>query len=135
MTAEKRKAALKILCLLGIAGIGIAGFQYYLDEIRPPALSPRRVVEEYFTALKNREFKKAYEFISLRHYNDSFNQFVDRAGMYSSAMRLEITGENIREGSAVVDVRVFVPLEFGPYSSDANMDLIRVKREWKIIHP
>ena len=55
--------------------------------------------------------------------------------MYAPDMKLSILGENIVEGAATVDVRIEVPLKFGLYKSDSTMDLVRVKREWKIMHP
>ncbi|MDR2669788.1 MAG: DUF4829 domain-containing protein [Desulfovibrio sp.] len=121
-------------CLL-VAAAGVAGVQYYLDNIKLPAVSPTQVVEEYFAALKSRDYKKAYALISLRHYNNSFNQFIDRAAMYSPDMHLEVTGESVANDTAVVAARVLLPLEFGLYSSDSSMDLVRVQREWKIVHP
>ncbi|MDR1241197.1 MAG: DUF4829 domain-containing protein [Deltaproteobacteria bacterium] len=132
--ALKKKAVWTILFLL-LAGIGFAGSQYYLDNIKLPEVSPRQVVEQYFAAVKNRDYQKAYSLVSLRHYNNSYNQFIDRVSMYSPEMLLEIKGESIENDTAVVDARVVVPLQFGAYSSDSNMDLARVKREWKIIHP
>ncbi|MDR1685316.1 MAG: hypothetical protein LBR82_02545 [Desulfovibrio sp.] len=129
-----KKATLLLGCLL-VAAAGVAGVQYWLDNIKLPAVSPTQVVEDYFSALKGRDYKKAYGFISLRHYNNSFNQFIDRAAMYAPDMHLEVTGENITKDTAVVATRVVVPLEFGLYSSDSSMDLVRVQREWKIVHP
>jgi hypothetical protein len=132
--AAKKKAALLIICLI-LAGSGYAGSQYYLDNIKLPDVSPRQVVEQYFAALKSEDYKKAYGFVSLRHYNNSYNQFIDRVEMYSPMMRLEVKGETIKDDMAVVDVTVTLPLAFGPYSSDSSMDLARDRREWKIIHP
>jgi hypothetical protein len=130
-----KKTALGIIGLVLTVIIGVMAGRYYLDNIKLPELPPRQVVEQYFEALKNQEYKKAYDFVSLRHYNNTFNQFIDRVAMYSPQMRLEVTGESIDKDSAVVDTKVTVPLEFGSYSSNSNMDLVRVKREWKIIHP
>ncbi|MDR2161455.1 MAG: hypothetical protein LBO77_04865 [Desulfovibrio sp.] len=114
---------------------GFFGIRYYLDNIKMPAVPPRQVIAEYFAALKERDYKKAYEFISLRHYNNSYNQFIDRVSMYPQDMQLEIKDEAIEKDTAVVAAKIFVPMGFGPYISDANMDLVRVKRQWKIIHP
>jgi hypothetical protein len=125
------KTVLAALALLGC----IAGGTYYLDNIKPPAVPPRQVVERYFEALRERDYKKAYSFVSLAHFNGSYNQFVDRVGMYSPDMGLEITGENIEKETAAVHVAVSLSLPFGPYRADSDMDLVRVKREWKIIHP
>jgi hypothetical protein len=130
-----RKTVLGILCALLLVLAGIAGIRYYLDHIKLPDVSPRQVVAEYFEALKDKDYKKAYTLISLRHYNNSYNQFIDRVTMYSPEMQLDITGETIQDDTAVVDARIVVPLPFGPYASDSTMDLVRVKREWKIIHP
>jgi hypothetical protein len=135
MTGKTKKTLLRLLCLLLVALLGLAGIRYYLDNIKLPPVSPRQVVEEYFAALKGKDYKKAYGLISLRHYNNSYNQFIDRVSMYSPDMRLEFKGENIENDTAVVEATVFLPLEFGPYISDAHMDLVRIKREWKIIHP
>ena len=135
MRKTTRKTVLGILCVLLPVLIGVAGIRYYLDHVKLPAVSPRQVVAEYFEALRNKDYKRAYAFISLRHYNNSYNQFIDRAAMYSPEMQLEITGETIKDDTAVVDARVVVPMSFGLYSSDSNMDLVRVRREWKIIHP
>ncbi|MDR2801097.1 MAG: hypothetical protein LBB52_07525 [Desulfovibrio sp.] len=135
MIGKTRKTVLAVVCALALVFTGIFGIRHYLDYVRPPAVSPRQVVEEYFEALKSKDYKRAYSLISLRHYNNSYNQFIDRVSMYSPEMRLEVTGETVRGDTAVVEARVVVPLQFGPYSSDSNMDLVRVKREWKIIHP
>jgi hypothetical protein len=131
---RRKKAALLVGCLLVAAAV-VGGVQYYLDNIKLPAVSPTQVVEDYFAALKSRDYKKAYGFVSLRHYNNSFNQFVDRVDMYAPDMHLEVTGESIAKDTAVVATRVLLPLEFGLYSSDSTMDLVRVQREWKIVHP
>jgi hypothetical protein len=133
MKAEKK--ALWIITGLILVLTGVFGSRYYLDNIKLPEVSPRQVVEEYFAALKSQDYKKAYDYISLRHYNDSYNQFIDRVNMYSPEMQLDIQGESIKEDMAVVDAKVVVPLQFGLYTSDSSMDLVRVKREWKIIHP
>lgn len=125
------KVALVVLLLLGCAAGGV----YYLDHIKAPSVPPRQVIENYFAALRERDYQKAYSFVSLQHFNGSYNQFVDRAGMYSPDMRLEITGESIAEDTAAVHVNVSLTLPFGPYQADSDMDLVRVKREWKIIHP
>jgi hypothetical protein len=130
-----KKTALSAAGLVLTAVIGIVAVRYYLDNIKLPEVSPRQVVEQYFEALKKQDYEKAYSFVSLRHYNNTFNQFIDRVAMYSPEMRLEVTGEIMDKDTAVVDTKVVVPLEFGSYSSDSNMDLVRVKREWKIVHP
>ncbi|MDR1489897.1 MAG: DUF4829 domain-containing protein [Desulfovibrio sp.] len=135
MFRKTRKTVLMVFCAVAIVLIGIFGIRYYLDHVRLPEIAPRQVVAEYFEALKGKDYKKAYSFISLRHYNNSYNQFIDRVSMYSPEMQLEVAGETIKGDTAVVDARVVVPLQFGPYSSYSNMDLVRVKREWKIIHP
>jgi hypothetical protein len=135
MTGKMKKTVLKLFCLVFAALLGFAGIRYYLDNIQLPAVSPRQVVEQYFAALKEKDYEKAYGLVSLRHYNNSYNQFIDRVSMYSPDMRLELKGESIENDRAVVEATVFLPLEFGPYISDAHMDLVRVKREWKIIHP
>jgi hypothetical protein len=135
MKAKTKKTALKGLCCLALVIMGVAGIQYYLDHIKLPAVSPRQVVEQYFEALKNKDYQRAYDLVSLRHYNNSYNQFIDRVSMYSPDMQLEVKGESITDDTALVETRVVLPLEFGPYSSDSNMDLVRIKREWKIIHP
>jgi hypothetical protein len=135
MTARTKKALLIAVCGILVIIAGTTGTQYYLDNIKLPEVSPRHVVEQYFEAIKSKDYKKAYDFVSLRHYNNSYNQFIDRVDMYSTEMILEIKGERIEDGKAVVETKVIVPLNFGPYTSDSSMDLVRIKREWKIIHP
>jgi hypothetical protein len=130
-----KKRIILLLCLCALLGIAFAGREYYLDNIKLPELSPRQVVDRYFAALKNKEYKQAYELVSLQHYNDSFNQFIDRVSMYSPAMLLEAQDERIEKDRATVSLKIAVPMQFGLYSSDSDMDLVRIKREWKIIHP
>ncbi|MDR3177044.1 MAG: hypothetical protein LBU06_11010 [Desulfovibrio sp.] len=135
MMKKTRKTVLMAVCAFHVVLAGIFGMRYYLDHVKLPDVSPRQVIAEYFAALKSRDYKKAYGFVSIRHYNNSYNQFIDRVSMYSPDMQLEVTGETIKDDTAVVETKVVVPLWFGPYSSNSNMDLVRVKREWKIIHP
>lgn len=131
-----RKKILGVLFLVAITiGGGYFGIQYYLDNIKLPDVAPAKVVDAYFSALQKQNFKAAYDMVSRIHYVDSINQFVDRTSMYAPDMKLSILGENIVEGAATVDVRIEVPLKFGLYKSDSTMDLVRVKREWKIMHP
>lgn len=130
----KKKAFTLLLALLLVA-TGFAGFQYYYDNIKLPDLAPRQVTEAYFEAVKRKDYETAYTFVSRRHYPDSFNQFKDRVDMYSPKMRLEVAGEGITDDKAFVDARIFVPMTFGLYSAETRMNLVRVKREWKIIHP
>ncbi|MDR2076781.1 MAG: DUF4829 domain-containing protein [Desulfovibrio sp.] len=135
MENKTKKKALAVVCLILAGLLGFFGTRYYLDNIKMPEVSPRQVVEDYFAALKAQDYDRAYGLISLRHYNNTINQFKDRVSMYSPEMELEIKDETITEDTAVVVVRVLVPLGFGPYISDTNMDLVRDKRVWKIIHP
>ena len=130
----KRKVCVLLLALF-LVSAGAAGARYYYDNIGLPPVSPRQVIERYFAALKLQDYEKAYALVSLRHYHDSFNQFMDRVNMYSPDMRLEIAGETIGQGTAFVEGRIFVPMAFGPYTADVRMDLARIKREWKIVHP
>ena len=133
MTVKKK--AFTLLLALVLAAAVFAGIRYYYDHIKLPDLSPRQVVEHYFAALMFMDYEKAYAFVSLRHYSDSFNQFKERVDMYSQEMRLEIVGEGIEGDMAFVDARIFVPMTFGPYTAETRMRLVREKREWKIIHP
>ncbi|MDR0827715.1 MAG: hypothetical protein LBN33_07555 [Desulfovibrio sp.] len=130
----KKKIALSVSALL-LIGIGITAGQYYFYNIKLPDISPRQVVEQYFAAVKEGDYKKAYAFVSLKYYHESYNQFIDRVVMYSPEMRLEVTKESMEDDKAVVDASVVVPLQFGSYTADSRMDLVRDKREWKIIHP
>jgi len=133
-----KKKALALILALGLAGLiaaGVAGIRYYHDNIKPPALAPRQVIEQYFEAIKRRDYQKAYSFVCLRHFRNSFNQFRDRVDTYSPDMTLEFTGETIDKNTAVVDLEVSVPMGFGLYKADGRMYLVRVKRDWKIITP
>jgi hypothetical protein len=131
----------KLLGLLLAAAIVIGGawfgYQYYLDNIKLPAVGPSEVISRYFEAVKKGDFKTAYAMVSRAHYPDSYNQFIDRASMYSPQMKLTITGESIdeKQQTAHVTLHVTVPLRYGLYASNTGMDLARVKREWKIMHP
>lgn len=131
----KKKIVLKIALIIVLAVVLFGGGRYYLDNIRPPEVSPRQVVEQYFDFLKKHNYKEAYELVSRQHYHDSYNQFIDRVSMYSPEMRLKVEEEILEKDKAVVNIQVFVPMEFGDYNSVTSMDLVRVKREWKIIHP
>ena len=133
MTGKKKAFALLVALFLAVAGY--AGVRYYYDYVKLPEVSPRQVVEQYFAALTFEDYEKAYSFVSLRHYHDSFNQFKDRVDMYSPEMRLEILQEGIEDDTAFVDARIFVPMSFGPYTAETRMKLAREKREWKIVHP
>jgi hypothetical protein len=134
MAAKKTIAG--IAAALVLVAAGMAAYRHYLDHIRPPEISPRQVIEKYFAAVNSKEYEAAYAFVSSRHYHESFNQFVDRVNLYSPAMRLEVTGERLEEdGTAVVEARIVVPMAFGPFTADTRMDLARMRREWKIIHP
>ncbi|MDR0239898.1 MAG: hypothetical protein LBI88_06685 [Deltaproteobacteria bacterium] len=133
MTTKKK--AFTLLLAFILAAAGYVGVQYYFDNIKLPDLSPRQVAEAYFEAVKRKDYAQAFAFVSRRHYFDSFNQFKDRVDMYSPEMRLEIVEEGIRDGTAFVDAKIFVPMAFGPYTSETRMNLVRAKREWKIIHP
>jgi hypothetical protein len=130
----KHKASAIILALV-LAAAGVAGTRYYYDNVKPPEISPGQVIERYFEAVQRKDYATAYAFVSRRHYPDSFNQFKDRVDMYSPDMLLKITGETINDGAASVEARTFVPMLFGLYEADTRMSLVRVKREWKIIHP
>ncbi|MDR2725845.1 MAG: DUF4829 domain-containing protein [Candidatus Adiutrix sp.] len=130
----KKKARALVLALVLLAA-SLAGLRYYYDHVRLPETGPGRVIERYFEALKLKDYEKAYALVSRRHYPDSFNQFVDRVNMYSPDMSVSINGETIEEGAAVVEVGISLPLAFGPYTADTRMALVRVKREWKIVHP
>ena len=134
MTTVKKKAFTLLLALI-LAAAGFAGIRYYYDNIKLPELAPRQVTEAYFEAVKHKDYEKAFAFVSRRHYPDSFSQFKDRVDMYAPEMRLEITGEDIENDMAFVDAKIFVPLTFGPYTAETRMTLVRVKREWQIIHP
>ncbi|MCL1890004.1 MAG: DUF4829 domain-containing protein [Desulfovibrionaceae bacterium] len=131
----RKKKALALISALVLAAAGMAGVQHYYDNIKLPETSPRQVIEHYFEALKLNDYEKAYALVSHWHYPDSFNQFVDRVNMYSSDMLLAINGEIIEEGMAFVEIGIIVPMTFGTYTANTRMTLIRVKREWKIIHP
>ena len=133
MTGKKKVIAL--LLTLALASAAAAGIRYYYDNIKPPDLSPREVFEQYFDAVKLKDYEKAFSFVSRRHFTYSFNQFKDRVDMYSPRMRLEITGETIENDLAVIEAKTYVPMTFGLYASDTRMKLIRIKREWKIMHP
>lgn len=124
-----------MVLVIALAGAGYAGTQYYLDNIRLPEITPTQVVEQYFAALGQRDYKTAYAFVSRQHYFDSFNQFIDRVSMYSPEMTLKVNWEKLEEKTAVVNIAIVVPMRFGTYSSESQMDLVRDKREWKIIHP
>ena len=132
MTAKR---AIRLIAALALAAAAFTGIRYYYDHIKLPDLSPRQVTEAYFEAVKRKDYETAFAFVSRRHYPDSFSQFKDRVDMYSPEMLLEITGEVIADGTAIVDARIFVPMAFGPYTAETRMNLVRVKREWKIIHP
>jgi hypothetical protein len=133
MTVKKK--ALTLLLASVAASLCFAAHQYYHDNIRLPDRSPRQVAEDYFEAVKRRDYERAFALVSRRHYPDSFNQFKDRVDMYSPEMRLEISAEGVEEGMAFVDATIFVPMSFGLYSSETRMNLVRVGREWKILHP
>jgi len=134
MTVKKK--ALALIIALVLAGVGgWTGIQYYYDYLKPPKIAPKQVVEQYFEALKLESFEEAFAMVSHRHYPDSFNQFMDRVSMYSPDMRLEISGETMEDDMAFVEAHIVVPMRFGPYEADTHMTLVRVKREWKIIHP
>jgi len=130
-----KKKALALILALCLVAAGVAGIQYYYDNVKLPELAPRQIIEQYFEAVKRKDYEQAYAHISRRHYHDSFNQFKDRLDMYSPDMRLEITGEIIENGTAIVEASVFIPMHFGSYTANTRMSLVRVKREWKIIHP
>ena len=131
MTAKKKALALALV----ITVAGFAGIRYYYDYVKPPETAPGQVIERYFEALKINDYEKAYALVSRVHYPDSFNQFVDRVNMYSPDMRLEIKGETVENDTAFVDIDIAVPMNSGIFTTLARMDLVRVKREWKIIHP
>lgn len=130
-----KKKVLWALFILVCAGVSYVGGQYYLDNVKPPDVSPGQVVERYFDALNKRELEDAYNMVSRKHYFESFNQFVDRVSMYAPDMVLEVNWEKIEDTVAVVNVNITVPMRFGIYSSESEMDLVRAEREWKIIHP
>ena len=130
-----KKAAAILMLTLALAGAVYAGTQYYLDNIKLPNIPPGQVVERYFAALGERDHKAAYAHVSRQHYHDSFNQFIDRVSMYSPDMTLKVNWEKIEEKTAAVSVSIVVPMRFGTYKSESEMDLIRDKREWKIVHP
>ena len=132
MTAKR---GIQLILVLALIGAGFAGIRYYYDNIKLPNIAPRQLVEAYFEAVKRKDYEKAFAFVSRRHYHDSFNQFKDRVDMYSPEMRLEISEESIVDDTAFVNAKIFVPLTFGPYTSETRMRLTREKREWKIIHP
>jgi hypothetical protein len=120
---------------LAVSVACLAGILYYYDNVKPPETAPGQVIERYFEALKIKDYEKAYAMVSRDHYPDSFNQFVDRVNMYSPDMRLEIKGETVENDTASVEVDLAVPMNLGVFTTLARMDLVRVKREWKIIHP
>ncbi len=132
---QKKKALAGLLIAAALIAGAYAGVQYYLDAVKPPEIAPAQVVERYFDALQNGRFEEAYNLVSRRHYFESFNQFIDRVSMYSPEMTLEILQEKIEGTAAVVSIHIVVPLRFGIYASDSEMDLVRDKREWKIVHP
>lgn len=132
MTAKR---AIRLILAFALAVAGVAGVRYYYDHIKLPDQSPRQVIEAYFEAVKRKDYETAFVFVSRQHYPDSFNQFKDRLDMYSPEMGLEIVAENITDDTASVDAKIFVPMTFGPYTAETRMNLVRVKREWKIIHP
>lgn len=129
----------KVIALLAavvvLAAGGWYGWQYYLDNVKLPETGPSEVVANYFAALQKRDFASAYDMVSHVYYVDTINQFKDRTSMYAPDMTLSVIGEHMGEGTAVVDVRIEVPLRFGTYKSESTMDLIREKRHWKIVHP
>jgi hypothetical protein len=129
------RRAIRLVLALVLTAAACAGIQYYYDHVKLPDLSPRQVIEAYFEAVTRKDYEAAYALVSRQHYPDSFNQFKDRVDMYSPEMRLEIAGEGIADGKAFVDARIFVPMAFGPYTAETRMNLVRMKREWKIIHP
>jgi len=129
------KKVIALALALGLIAAGAAGIQYYYDNIKLPDISPRQVFEQYFEAVKRKDYEKAYSFVSLQHFRYSFNQFKDRVDMYSPNMRLEILGEIIEKDAALIEAKTYIPMTFGLYASDTRMKLVRVKREWKIIHP
>ncbi|SDD56982.1 hypothetical protein SPACI_052580 [Sporomusa acidovorans DSM 3132] len=130
-----KKTVLSALALLVFLGLAAGGGFYYYENINPPDLTPGQVIEQYFAAVQKGDYQKAYQMVSRQHYHDSFNQFIDRVSMYSPEMTLQVQGETIDNNKAVVNLHIFIPLEFGPYSSNTSMDLIREKREWKIVCP
>lgn len=130
-----KKKWLSTLALLVFLGLAAGGGLYYYENIKPPDITPRQVVEQYFTAVQKGDYRKAYQMVSSRHYHDSFNQFIDRVSMYSPQMTLQVQAETIDKNKATVNMHIFIPLKFGPYSSNTSMDLIREKREWKIVSP
>lgn len=123
------------LALLVFLGLAAGGGFYYYENIRLPDVTPGQVVEQYFTAVQKGDYRKAYQMVSSRHYHDSFNQFIDRVSMYSPQMMLQVQAEAIDKNKAIVNMHISVPLKFGPYNSNSSMDLIREKREWKIVSP
>ena len=132
---KRKKIIILVLAIAAFIGVAYAGIQYYLDNIRPPKIAPAQVVEQYFSSLQKKDFKLAYSLVSQEYYHESVNQFIDRVSMYDPDMILEVSLEKIEEKTALVEVHIVVPLRFGIYESDSTMQLVRAKREWKIIHP
>ncbi|MDR1856369.1 MAG: hypothetical protein LBR22_04325 [Desulfovibrio sp.] len=132
---QKMKKIFIALAFLFIIFIGYSGYIYYLDNIKLPEMTPSTTVEKYFEAVKSEDYKNAYAFVSQQYYHDSYNQFVDRMKTYSTEMSVQITGETINDTKASVTARIIVPMNFGPFTTESVIDLVRDKREWKILHP